>query len=310
MMNVGIGCGLLARALRPHDRDFPNAMIRAGLIHDIGKSDVPGELLNKEGKLSADEFETIKAHTLGGVRALREMGVTDTIAIEVTRDHHEHMSGTGYPRGVDATKLTPAARIAAIVDVYDALTSARPYRAPIAWKDALEMMDESRRSQFDPDILDLWKKIVTSAAEEHADELPSPTADARSIDEVLPHDDTTVTKIRETKARLGLSTRYTGDEKRTNERVACSIRAAVALVLPKGESKQSLDARILDISRCGIRFSCHERFESGATVRIRATLGSGKHLDTVATVVRPAQEPNRDGLWEFGCKLVRASKAA
>lgn len=310
MMNVGIGCGLLARAVKPRDREFASAMIRAGLVHDLGKAEVPAELLNKEGRLTEQEFEIIKAHPMNGVRALRELGVTDTLTLEVTRDHHEHMAGTGYPRGIDATKLTPGARIAAIVDVYDALTSARPYRAPIAWRDALEMMDESRGSQFDPDILDLWKKIVENAAAEHADELPTPTADARSIDEILPHDEHADARIRETKSRLGLATRYTGHEKRTNERVNCSIRAAVARVLPEGESKQSLDARVLDISRCGIRFACHDRFESGALLRIRASLGSGKRLDTVARVVRPSHEPNRDGLWEFGCKLISASKAA
>lgn len=312
MMNVAIGCGLLASAARPGNTEFVCAMIRAGLVHDLGKAEIPAEVLNKEGKLTDEEFELIKSHPMAGVRALRELGVKDEITIECARDHHEHMAGSGYPRGIDATKLGMHARIMAIVDVYDALTSARPYRGPISWQGALDMMDESRGSQFDPELLDMWKKIIIASAADHAHELPSPTADARSIDDLMPHDQRMEENISEVKAKLGITTRYKGHEKRVNERITCSIRAAVVPILEDGESTRAIDTRILDISKCGIRFASHEKFNAGDRIRIRASLGGGKRLDAEATIVRPSMEANRDGLWEFGCifkKAVRANAA-
>lgn len=310
MMNVSIGCGLLARAVRPGDTEFAAAMIRAGLVHDLGKAEIDAQLLNKEGKLTDDEFASIKAHPMAGVRILRELNISDPIAIEVARDHHEHLKGTGYPRGIDAAKIGMPARIAAVVDVYDALTSARPYRAAIAWEDALRMMDESRGSQFDPEILDAWKRIVAEAAEEHSHELPTPTADARSIDEVCPHDEAMGAAILEVKKAMGIVSSFTGDCQRGAERFACNVRAAVASVFKNGEEQRSVDARLLDISKTGVRFASHKQFQKGATVRIRAAMGKGKHLDTHAKIIRPAPMPNADGLWEHGCLLVKTPAAA
>lgn len=310
MMNVSIGCGLLARAVRPGDTEFASAMIRAGLVHDLGKADISAELLNKEGKLSEDEFASIKEHPMAGVRILRELNITDPIAIEVTRDHHEHLKGTGYPRGIDAAKIGVPARIAGVVDVYDALTSARPYRAPIAWEDALRMMEESRGSQFDPEILDAWKLIVAEASEEHSEELPSPTADARSIDEVCPHDEATADAILAVKKEMGIVSKFTGNDQRKAERYPCDIRAAVASVFKSGEEHQSVDARLLDISKTGLRFSSHKQFQNGSTIRIRAAMGKGKHLDKYAKIVRPAPTPNPNGLWEHGCLLLKACEAS
>ncbi|MFU8830161.1 MAG: HD-GYP domain-containing protein, partial [Phycisphaerales bacterium] len=84
MINVSIGCGLLARAVKPRDLPFTSSMIQAGLVHDLGKSDVPAEILNKEGRLNDEEFQIIKAHPMSGVRTLRELGIHDPIVIEVT----------------------------------------------------------------------------------------------------------------------------------------------------------------------------------------------------------------------------------
>lgn len=310
MMNVSIGCGLLARALRPRDTEFAAAMIRAGLVHDLGKAEISGDLLNKEGKLTDEEFATLKDHPLAGVRILRELSIDDPIAIEVTRDHHEHLKGTGYPRGIDAAKLGIPARIAAVVDVYDALTSARPYRAPIAWEDALRMMEESRGSQFDPEILDVWKGIVAEASKEHSDELPNPTAEARSIDEVCPHDESTAKAILSIKKEMGIVTRFRGNEQRQAERYPCDIRGAVALVFKGGAEQESVDARLLDISKSGLRFASHKQFQKGATVRVRASVGKGKHLDTQAKIVRPLAAPNSDGLWEYGCLRVKSGESS
>ncbi len=310
MMNVSIGCGLLARVVRPGDHDFASAMIRAGLVHDLGKAAIDAAILNKEGRLTDSEFEQIKGHSMSGVRALRELGITDPIAIEVTRDHHEHLSGNGYPRGIDTSKIGVPARIAAIVDVYDALTSARPYRAAIAWEDALRMMEESRGTQFDPDIFDVWKAIVAEAANEHADELPTPTADARSIDDTMPSDEGSYQSILELKKKLGVVSRFTGHEQRGAERYSCNVRASITPIEDGAEAKHALDGRLLDISKTGIRFASHTRLRQGALFRVRASLGSGKHLDTWAQVVRPICHPNADGLWEHGCTMVKAPKAA
>ncbi|MFI4853404.1 MAG: HD domain-containing phosphohydrolase [Phycisphaerales bacterium JB065] len=310
MMNVSIGCGLLARAVRPGDHEFSCAMIRAGLVHDLGKAEIDPAILNKEGRLTDEEFEAIKSHPMSGVRALRELGITDPIAIEVTRDHHEHLSGNGYPRGIDTSKIGVPARLAAVVDVYDALTSAKPYRAAIAWEDALRMMEESRGTQFDPDIFDTWKAVIAEATKEHADELPNPTAEVRSIDETMPHDEGTYSTVIDLKKKLGVVSKFSGHEQRVAERYSCNIRASITPLENGREAKHTLDGRLLDISKSGIRLASHTRMQQGAQFRVRASLGSGKHLDAMAKVVRPVEDPNSDGLWEHGCVLVKTHKTA
>jgi HD-GYP domain-containing protein (c-di-GMP phosphodiesterase class II) len=100
----------------------------AGLLHDVGKMDVPLDLLNKAGKLTDDEFNRVRLHPLQGHQRLLDAGVTEEAALDVCLHHHEKMDGSGYPHGLAGEQITVWARMGAICDVYDAITSNRPYK--------------------------------------------------------------------------------------------------------------------------------------------------------------------------------------
>jgi HD-GYP domain-containing protein (c-di-GMP phosphodiesterase class II) len=103
----------------------------AGLLHDLGKMGIPETILNKEGKLTEEEFLAVRNHPEHGFRVLLQSANVPEMALDVCRHHHEKMDGTGYPFGLAADAISPVARIGAICDVYDALTSERTYKE--AW---------------------------------------------------------------------------------------------------------------------------------------------------------------------------------
>lgn len=112
----------------------------AGLLHDIGKSKIPNEVLNKPGRLSDEEFTIMKQHPLVGYHILKSNeGLKETIKYAVLQ-HHEKINGKGYPMGADASQITPFAKILAVVDIYDALVTERPYKAAFSQRDAVEML--------------------------------------------------------------------------------------------------------------------------------------------------------------------------
>lgn len=112
----------------------------AGLLHDIGKSRIPNEILNKPNRLTDDEFEIIKQHATYGYQIIKEKeGIKDSIKLAVLQ-HHEKSNGTGYPMGVAATQICPFAKIISVVDIYDALVTERPYKQGFSQRDAVEMI--------------------------------------------------------------------------------------------------------------------------------------------------------------------------
>lgn len=112
----------------------------AGLLHDIGKSQIPNEVLNKAGKLTDEEFALMKQHTLLGYRILAEKKeLSEDIKLGVLQ-HHEKTNGRGYPMGIEEDKINVFARIISVVDIYDALVTERPYKKPFSPRDAVEMI--------------------------------------------------------------------------------------------------------------------------------------------------------------------------
>ena len=101
----------------------------AGLLHDLGKTDLPPELLNKPGKLTEEEFELVRQHPELGHQRLLQAQVSDLATLDVCLHHHERLDGTGYPNGLDASNISQMARMGAVCDIYDAVTSDRPYKA-------------------------------------------------------------------------------------------------------------------------------------------------------------------------------------
>jgi putative nucleotidyltransferase with HDIG domain len=131
----------------------------AGLYHDVGKAAVPSEVLNKAGRLSPEEFDSIKAHTISGRELLERCEDVPQVAIDVALHHHERMDGTGYPFGLKGSELSVAARMGAICDIYDALTSERVYKEAWTPSEAISNMDQWD-GHMDPELLFTFMKSV------------------------------------------------------------------------------------------------------------------------------------------------------
>ncbi|CAN5797642.1 response regulator [soil metagenome] len=130
---------------------------RAARLHDVGKIGIPDSILLKPGRLSAEEFETIKSHTTIGA-ALLAGGRSDflKVAEEIALNHHERWDGSGYPRGLAGEAIPLTGRIVAVIDVYDALTHARPYKSAWSRADALAEIKAQSGKQFDPAVVDAF----------------------------------------------------------------------------------------------------------------------------------------------------------
>jgi putative two-component system response regulator len=130
-------------------------------MHDIGKLGIPDAVLLKPGRLSAVEFDIMKRHAEIGYQILEgsqsELGRTGAM---LAWTHHERIDGSGYPRGLRGDEIPVEGRIAAIADVFDALTTDRVYRKAFSLADALETMRTGRGTHFDPDLLDLFFDVL------------------------------------------------------------------------------------------------------------------------------------------------------
>jgi len=128
-----------------------------GLMHDIGKIGVPEEILLKPGKLTDEEFDRIKEHSAAGEKILKPI-IRDKEILAMVRYHHERYSGGGYPEGITKEDIPLGARIIAIADAYDSMTSNRPYREAMSPETARNQLLANRGSQFDPELVDMFIK--------------------------------------------------------------------------------------------------------------------------------------------------------
>lgn len=135
----------------------------AGLLHDVGKLEIPLEVLNKEGRLDEDEIKMIRDHPEKGHAILSRQEGMSEIVLDVCLNHHERIDGKGYPRKLSETQVSFHARLAAICDVYDAVTSVRPYRAPWSASQALKWM-LGNEGHFDRRLLKKFALCLSVAA--------------------------------------------------------------------------------------------------------------------------------------------------
>lgn len=131
----------------------------AGLLHDVGKAAIPLEILNKPGALTEEEFKAVKLHPEKGHALLLESGINDEVTLDVCLHHHEKMDGSGYPHGLLGDKISLFAKMGAICDVYDAVTSNRPYKLGWEPSESLKKM-ASWHGHFDLEILKAFVKSV------------------------------------------------------------------------------------------------------------------------------------------------------
>jgi HD-GYP domain-containing protein (c-di-GMP phosphodiesterase class II) len=131
-----------------------------GLLHDLGKMKVPDEVLNKPGRLTDAEFELIKRHPGDGHAVLLETPGIEAVPLDITRHHHERLDGSGYPDRLAGDAISPMARMAAIVDVYDAITADRCYHKGMPAAEALRKMWEWSSAHFDQKLLQAFMRCV------------------------------------------------------------------------------------------------------------------------------------------------------
>ena len=157
--SVNVCCLTLAIAYASRVSEEEAAVIGVGgLLHDIGKSKIPLSVLDKPGPLTDGERKVIMSHPLFGEEILKTMVNVPEEAHYMTGQHHEEVNGKGYPRGMTGSEMHPWAKMTAVADVYDALTSARPYKPGLPPHIALRVIFDGRGTDFDDAVVDTFIK--------------------------------------------------------------------------------------------------------------------------------------------------------
>jgi len=149
----------LARQLGVDEKTTREAGM-AGLLHDLGKANMPLEVLNKPGKLTDEEFRIMKSHPAEGHRMLVEGGAVGEIPLDVVLHHHEKVDGSGYPKGLKGDEISLFAKMGAVCDVYDAITSNRPYKSGWDPAESIRKMTEWSIGHFDQRVFHAFVKSV------------------------------------------------------------------------------------------------------------------------------------------------------
>ncbi len=153
--NVSFFATLLAKELG-YQRSEQHEIAVGALLHDIGKLAIDSKIINKPGPLNLRELSQMKRHPILGFERLASHEDVTFNQLMMTYQHHERCDGSGYPCGIPSKHIHPHAKLCAIVDVFEALTSLRPYRKPLSLRDATDFLLNRRDSEFDPEMLDAW----------------------------------------------------------------------------------------------------------------------------------------------------------
>jgi HD-GYP domain-containing protein (c-di-GMP phosphodiesterase class II) len=142
---LGRACGIVT-----HGR--LRVLSLGALVHDLGKILIPGGVLHKEGRLSAEEWAAVQQHPLDGARLLVGVAASEGVC-RVAAEHHERWDGRGYPAGLSGDRIDFNARVVAVADSFDAMTSERPYRPPVGYEEAAAELERCAGTQFDPMVV-------------------------------------------------------------------------------------------------------------------------------------------------------------
>ncbi|NLG19496.1 MAG: HD domain-containing protein [Fibrobacter sp.] len=159
---IGQYCMLLAEKLGLSSQDIENIGLSSPM-HDVGKIGIPDSIILKNGMLTENEFAIIKTHTtIGGAILDNSKAAVLQNARMIALSHHEHWDGSGYPEGLSGENIPLHARIVALSDTFDALTSKRPYKAPYPIEVACDIIKKERGRHFDPDVVDVFLNSINS----------------------------------------------------------------------------------------------------------------------------------------------------
>ncbi|TLS65641.1 response regulator [Mariprofundus erugo] len=166
VIRVGHFSRLIAQAYGGNE-DWVDLIFNAAPMHDIGKIGIPDKILRKEDKLDEGEWETMRSHTEIGARIIGDDDSSPLLQMsrDIALTHHEKWDGSGYPYGLKQEMIPLSGRIVAIADVFDALTSVRPYKKAWSVGDAIDLINRSSGSQFDPKLVDCFNKVIDEMVE-------------------------------------------------------------------------------------------------------------------------------------------------
>ncbi|TYR74967.1 HD-GYP domain-containing protein [Rossellomorea vietnamensis] len=151
---------ILAKKMGNFTQEELNSFYYACLLHDIGKINIPDHILRKPGRLTKEEFDIVKTHPVVGTKAVEKVeNLNDSSGVILS--HHERWDGKGYPEGLQGMDIPILARVTAIADAFDAMTSTRSYREALPVGTAFNRILEGKGTQFDPDLIDIFKEVFT-----------------------------------------------------------------------------------------------------------------------------------------------------
>lgn len=151
-------------------RELVDSLTYGAALHDVGKLDIPSEILQKPGPLTIDEFEIIKIHPVAGDAHMLELGVDDELVLDLIKYHHERWDGRGYPYGRGGRSIPVGARYFAVIDAFDAMTSIRPYRTdvgPGAVERAMTELHAGVGSRYWPEAVDMFTTLYRTGRLDH-----------------------------------------------------------------------------------------------------------------------------------------------
>ncbi len=158
--NVALLGGFLAYRLAPENNSLVEAVTTGGLLHDLGKARLPLSILNKPSRLTEKEFDEVKKHPIYGASIAKQLGVDDKDILAVIEGHHERVDGTGYPYHLCGAHIPLPARIAAVADVFDALTTVRLYKESVPLHRAISIIIENAEYHFDKAVVSAFLGAV------------------------------------------------------------------------------------------------------------------------------------------------------
>lgn len=186
---VGLGSTMIAKQLRMAD-DRRQAIYFAGLLHDLGKLGIPTRVLNKNGPLTDDEYDAMKLHPVHGLEMVRGIGFLREAYAGILH-HHERIDGRGYPLGLKGDEIPEFARIIAVADAFDCMTSTRSYRGARTVDDAMAELVRCAGTQFDPRMVSALADAVAQDGWE-PQVVPPPSAEEAATVAAFDHDDPTI----------------------------------------------------------------------------------------------------------------------
>jgi len=277
----------LAKRVGVDDPREIRAIEAAALLHDVGKIAIPEHILNKPGKLTAAEFERMKTHARVGAEILAEVDFPYPV-VPIVLHHHENWDGTGYPDGLQGNAIPIGARVLAVVDCFDALTSDRPYRRALSVRETFEIIDARTGTMYDPAIVRAFHEMVDVEDE------PLDVAGDRRPDETAPTQTTDAPAVMESGG--------TCDEIHIAVQLGAAISQGADMACAWGVLADAL-CELPDVSTVAI-FVATETNEHLAPYRV-----SGRHSWSLKTLSIPIGERMSGWVAAVGQPMLNADAA-